>query len=251
MAHHKSLGEEGRKDGEGTGATRSPVPGGVSPIKRAAPVPAGVRGQSRTPCPLLRPTAGCCTHGVFSQRGFVPVGFFPSGVFSLCDFLPPASAPGLLLPRGHPEEQLGIRKTPSKGSRMGLHGPRAEEYLGAEVQSRQGGSLGSNEPGWRLPTHVGHAGKRSRHSAMPGVPTGPGGTWGVRAGSEAPSSPPASPSSSSPLADLRLQLLDVKNNPYLIKALYGLLMLLPQSSAFQLLSHRLQCVPNPELMQSA
>ncbi|XP_054245640.1 protein VAC14 homolog [Indicator indicator] len=50
---------------------------------------------------------------------------------------------------------------------------------------------------------------------------------------------------------LRLQLLDVKNNPYLIKALYGLLMLLPQSSAFQLLSHRLQCVPNPELMQPA
>uniref|UniRef100_A0A8D2QMN0 Protein VAC14 homolog n=1 Tax=Zosterops lateralis melanops TaxID=1220523 RepID=A0A8D2QMN0_ZOSLA len=39
---------------------------------------------------------------------------------------------------------------------------------------------------------------------------------------------------------LRLQLLDVKNNPYLIKALYGLLMLLPQSSAFELLSHRLQ-----------
>lgn len=145
MAHHKSLGEEGRKDGEGTGATRSPVPGGVSPTKRAAPVPTGIRGQSRTPCPLLRPTAGCCTHGVFSQRGFVPVGFFPSGVFSLCDFLPPASAPGLLLPRGHPEEQLGIRKTPSKGSGMGLHGLRAEEYLGAEVQSRQGGSSGSNE----------------------------------------------------------------------------------------------------------
>ncbi|XP_040838337.1 protein VAC14 homolog isoform X2 [Ochotona curzoniae] len=49
---------------------------------------------------------------------------------------------------------------------------------------------------------------------------------------------------------LRLQLLDVKNHPYLIKALYGLLMLLPQSSAFQLLSHRLQCVPNPELLQT-
>lgn len=49
---------------------------------------------------------------------------------------------------------------------------------------------------------------------------------------------------------LRLQLLDVKNNPYLIKALYGLLMLLPQSGAFQLLSHRLQCVPNPELLQT-
>uniref|UniRef100_A0A8C2KC00 Protein VAC14 homolog n=1 Tax=Cyprinus carpio TaxID=7962 RepID=A0A8C2KC00_CYPCA len=38
---------------------------------------------------------------------------------------------------------------------------------------------------------------------------------------------------------LRLQLLDVEHNPYLIKALYGLLMLLPQSQAFQLLSHRL------------
>ncbi|XP_006005344.1 protein VAC14 homolog [Latimeria chalumnae] len=49
---------------------------------------------------------------------------------------------------------------------------------------------------------------------------------------------------------LRLQLLDVENNPYLIKALYGLLMLLPQSNAFQLLSHRLQCVPNPELMRT-
>ncbi|XP_066569766.1 protein VAC14 homolog [Amia ocellicauda] len=50
---------------------------------------------------------------------------------------------------------------------------------------------------------------------------------------------------------LRLQLLDVENNPYLIKALYGLLMLLPQSQAFQLLSHRLRCVPNPELMRPA
>lgn len=49
---------------------------------------------------------------------------------------------------------------------------------------------------------------------------------------------------------LRLQLLDVENNPFLIKALYGILMLLPQSSAFQLLSHRLQCVPNPELMKT-
>ncbi|KAG9352520.1 hypothetical protein JZ751_020934 [Albula glossodonta] len=50
--------------------------------------------------------------------------------------------------------------------------------------------------------------------------------------------------------NLRLQLLDVENNPYLIKALYGLLMLLPQSQAFQLLSHRLRCVPNPELMRT-
>lgn len=49
---------------------------------------------------------------------------------------------------------------------------------------------------------------------------------------------------------LRLQLLDVESNPYLIKALYGLLMLLPQSQAFQLLSHRLRCVPNPDLMRT-
>ncbi|XP_063801930.1 protein VAC14 homolog isoform X2 [Pseudophryne corroboree] len=49
---------------------------------------------------------------------------------------------------------------------------------------------------------------------------------------------------------LRLQLLDVEKHPYLIRALYGLLMLLPQSSAFQLLSHRLQCVPNPQLMRA-
>uniref|UniRef100_A0A671N6S7 Protein VAC14 homolog n=1 Tax=Sinocyclocheilus anshuiensis TaxID=1608454 RepID=A0A671N6S7_9TELE len=49
---------------------------------------------------------------------------------------------------------------------------------------------------------------------------------------------------------LRLQLLDVEHNPYLIKALYGLLMLLPQSQAFQLLSHRLSCVPNPALMRT-
>ncbi|KAK6477104.1 protein VAC14-like protein [Huso huso] len=49
---------------------------------------------------------------------------------------------------------------------------------------------------------------------------------------------------------LRLQLLDVENNPYLIKALYGLLMLLPQSQAFMMLSHRLRCVPNPELMRA-
>ncbi|KAG8143783.1 hypothetical protein E2320_000955, partial [Naja naja] len=53
------------------------------------------------------------------------------------------------------------------------------------------------------------------------------------------------------LKDLKSPLLDVKSNPYLLKALYGLLMLLPQSNAFQLLSHRLQCVPNPELMQTA
>lgn len=70
---------------------------------------------------------------------------------------------------------------------------------------------------------------------------------------QGPTSVSASPHESCPgfLPDLRLQLLDVKSNPYLLKALYGLLMLLPQSNAFQLLSHRLQCVPNPELMQTA
>lgn len=47
---------------------------------------------------------------------------------------------------------------------------------------------------------------------------------------------------------LRLQLLDVESHPYLIKALYGLLMLLPQSSAFTLLRQRLACVPDPQLM---
>uniref|UniRef100_S4RGQ8 Vacuolar protein 14 C-terminal Fig4-binding domain-containing protein n=1 Tax=Petromyzon marinus TaxID=7757 RepID=S4RGQ8_PETMA len=47
---------------------------------------------------------------------------------------------------------------------------------------------------------------------------------------------------------LRLQLLDVESLPYLIKALYGLLMLLPQSSAFTLLRQRLACVPDPQLM---
>ncbi|XP_030831703.1 protein VAC14 homolog [Strongylocentrotus purpuratus] len=43
---------------------------------------------------------------------------------------------------------------------------------------------------------------------------------------------------------LRLQLLDAEHNPYLLKSLYGLLMLLPQSTAFNILHHRLTCVPN-------
>ena len=43
---------------------------------------------------------------------------------------------------------------------------------------------------------------------------------------------------------LRLQLLDTDTNYYLLKALYGLLMLLPQSAAFTLLRARLDCVPN-------
>ncbi|CAO1614518.1 unnamed protein product [Parajaminaea phylloscopi] len=43
---------------------------------------------------------------------------------------------------------------------------------------------------------------------------------------------------------LRLQLLDPDKNPYLLKALYGLLMLLPQSSAFATLRNRLSAVSN-------
>jgi len=49
---------------------------------------------------------------------------------------------------------------------------------------------------------------------------------------------------------LRLQLLDTDRNYYLLKALYGLLMLLPQSSAFTLLRNRLECVPNVHILPS-
>ncbi|XP_028392821.1 protein VAC14 homolog [Dendronephthya gigantea] len=49
---------------------------------------------------------------------------------------------------------------------------------------------------------------------------------------------------------LRLQLLDTQNNFYLLKSLYGLLMLLPQSDAFTTLRHRLDCVPNGHLLQT-
>ncbi|XP_067929042.1 protein VAC14 homolog [Watersipora subatra] len=41
---------------------------------------------------------------------------------------------------------------------------------------------------------------------------------------------------------LRLQLLDPSSNHYLVKALYSILMLLPQSEAFRALQARLQCV---------
>ncbi|XP_021340056.1 protein VAC14 homolog [Mizuhopecten yessoensis] len=46
-------------------------------------------------------------------------------------------------------------------------------------------------------------------------------------------------------AYLRLQLLE--NNQELIKSLYGLLMLLPQSEAFKLLRYRLDCIPHYQL----
>jgi len=44
--------------------------------------------------------------------------------------------------------------------------------------------------------------------------------------------------------DLRLQLLDVEHNHHLVKSLYGLLMLMPQSDAFRTLQRRLHCVPS-------
>ena len=43
--------------------------------------------------------------------------------------------------------------------------------------------------------------------------------------------------------DLRMQLLDPETNCYLVRALYGILMLLPQSEAFDTLKRRLDCVP--------
>ena len=44
------------------------------------------------------------------------------------------------------------------------------------------------------------------------------------------------------IVDLRLQLLEPEKYPYLFKCLYGLLMLLPQSSAFVSLRNRLNAV---------
>ncbi|GAB1601196.1 protein VAC14 homolog [Argonauta hians] len=45
-------------------------------------------------------------------------------------------------------------------------------------------------------------------------------------------------------AYLRLQMLEAENNQYLVKSMYGILMLLPQSEAFRILQARLQCIPN-------
>ncbi|KAL9652454.1 hypothetical protein ABK040_000027 [Willaertia magna] len=49
--------------------------------------------------------------------------------------------------------------------------------------------------------------------------------------------------------DLRLQLLEPHKHPYLLKTLYGILMLLPQSSAFTKLSKRLECVGTLSLLE--
>lgn len=44
------------------------------------------------------------------------------------------------------------------------------------------------------------------------------------------------------MADLRLQLLEPEKYPFLYKCMYGILMLLPQSSAFAALKNRLNSV---------
>jgi vacuole morphology and inheritance protein 14 len=49
-------------------------------------------------------------------------------------------------------------------------------------------------------------------------------------------------------ARLRLQLLEPKLHPYLIKSLFGLLMILPQTSAFKILQNRLASVPVQSLL---
>ena len=51
--------------------------------------------------------------------------------------------------------------------------------------------------------------------------------------------------------DLRLQLLEPDKFPYLYKCLYGLLMLLPQSSAFAALKNRLSSVSGINYLQMA
>ncbi|GFN91815.1 vac14-like protein [Plakobranchus ocellatus] len=48
-------------------------------------------------------------------------------------------------------------------------------------------------------------------------------------------------------AYLRLQLLEANDNPELIKSLYGLLMILPQSETLKLLRYRLECIPHINL----
>ncbi|XP_046661939.1 protein VAC14 homolog [Homalodisca vitripennis] len=46
---------------------------------------------------------------------------------------------------------------------------------------------------------------------------------------------------------LRLELLDTPHNEHLVRALYGLLMLLPQAEAFHTLRHRLDCIPRLQM----
>lgn len=134
--------EGGRKEGRGGDRGHAqPRARRGQPYKTGCSCPR--RDQRAKPDPLP-PAAPHCW--VLHPWGVLSMRFCPTGGFSHWGFLPLGFSPtSIWLPRGHPEEQLGIRKTPSKGSRMGLHGLRAEEYLGAKVQSRQGGSSGSNE----------------------------------------------------------------------------------------------------------
>ncbi|KAL1449005.1 hypothetical protein WDU94_000249 [Cyamophila willieti] len=46
---------------------------------------------------------------------------------------------------------------------------------------------------------------------------------------------------------LRLELLDISQNQHLVQAMFGILMLLPQSEAFRTLRSRLKCIPKIEL----
>jgi vacuole morphology and inheritance protein 14 len=48
--------------------------------------------------------------------------------------------------------------------------------------------------------------------------------------------------------DLRLRLLEPHKYPYLLKTLYGILMLLPQSPAYDKLNKRLECVHTLSLL---
>jgi hypothetical protein len=49
--------------------------------------------------------------------------------------------------------------------------------------------------------------------------------------------------------DLRLQLLEPERYPFLFKSLYGLLMILPQSTAFETLRNRLTCISSLGVLQ--
>ena len=51
--------------------------------------------------------------------------------------------------------------------------------------------------------------------------------------------------------DLRLQILDPLEHPFLIRSLFGVLMLLPQSSTFTILHQRLSCIPALSILNTA
>ena len=51
------------------------------------------------------------------------------------------------------------------------------------------------------------------------------------------------------ISDVRRELLDGESNPDLIYAMYGLLMLLPQSASYRMLKDRLTCIHIPNIVQ--